>query len=329
MIAPSSAVERFRHEALLYANEAEFVAGTVGFVRDGIRNGEPVLVVESLHRIHQLRSALGGDADQVQFADMAEVGANPARIIPAWQDFVDRYPTAHRLRGIGEPIWPGRSADEVIECQRHEALLNTAFATGRPWWLLCPYDVHRLPADVIAEAHRSHELVTSSDGVSSSSGFRSGTLSRLPLSAPFAEPQLVLGSYSFGRNSLAALRHELLAVIASSGLSKSQRLEFVLGVNEIATNSVQHGGGYGTARVWVEADTAVCEIRDDGFIDEPLADRRRPGAEASASRGYWLANQLCDLIQIRSGPAGTAVRLHKRPQSDGPRLRVMDPAASN
>jgi hypothetical protein len=54
----------------------------------------------------------------------------------------------------------------------------------------------------------------------------------------------------------------------------------------------------------------VCEIEDTGNLDDPLADRRRPGAEATSPRGLWLANQLCDLVQIRSGPAGTAVRLH-------------------
>jgi hypothetical protein len=46
-----------------------------------------VLVV-SAARIGLLSSAIGGDADRVAFADMADVGANPARIIPAWRDFV-------------------------------------------------------------------------------------------------------------------------------------------------------------------------------------------------------------------------------------------------
>ena len=26
--------------------------------------------------------------------------------------------------------------------------------------------------------------------------------------------------------------------------------------------------------------------------------------------GLWLANQLCDLVQVRSSPEGTAVRVH-------------------
>src|SRR3982074_3145381 len=102
--------EKFRHEALLYSGWAEFVAGTVPFIRGGLELGEPVLVVESAAKIDMLRTALGRDADEVLFADMGEVGANPARIIPAWHDFVGRQASSgRRLRGIGEAIWEGRS----------------------------------------------------------------------------------------------------------------------------------------------------------------------------------------------------------------------------
>jgi hypothetical protein len=55
----------------------------------------------------------------------------------------------------------------------------------------------------------------------------------------------------------------------------------------------------------------VCEIRDKGRFDRPLADRERPSRDIAAPRGLWLANQLCDLVQIRSVPEGTVVRLHK------------------
>src|ERR1700716_3045007 len=111
--------DQFRHEALLYSGWAEFVAGTVPFIRDGVRAGEPVLVVESLEKIQMLQVALGKDSGTVFFADMANVGANPARIIPAWHEFVRRHGDGgRRLRGIGEPIWKERSPDELTRCQR-------------------------------------------------------------------------------------------------------------------------------------------------------------------------------------------------------------------
>jgi hypothetical protein len=33
--------------------------------------------------------------------------------------------------------------------------------------------------------------------------------------------------------------------------------------------------------------------------------------------GLWIANQMCELVQIRSGDGGTVVRLHKRVRPTG------------
>ena len=41
----------------------------------------------------------------------------------------------------------------------------------------------------------------------------------------------------------------------------------------------------------------------------PLAGRLRPPPTQEGGRGLWLANQLCDLVQIRSRPGRTTVRL--------------------
>ena len=54
----------------------------------------------------------------------------------------------------------------------------------------------------------------------------------------------------------------------------------------------------------------VCEVADAVRIDDPLAGRERPPADAPNGRGLWLANQLCDLTQLRSGEDGTVLRLH-------------------
>ena len=73
------------------------------------------------------------------FAEMDDVGTNPARIIPAWTDFVAGH-EGQAVHGIGEPIWAERSPAEVVECQRHESLLNLAFGDEVDFRLLCPYD---------------------------------------------------------------------------------------------------------------------------------------------------------------------------------------------
>jgi anti-sigma regulatory factor (Ser/Thr protein kinase) len=96
-------------------------------------------------------------------------------------------------------------------------------------------------------------------------------------------------------------------------LDPTRTEDFVLAANEIATNSVRYGGGRGVLRIWDEDDALVCEIRDAGLIDLPLAGRERPQPGQTSGFGLWLANHLCDLVQVRSDPAGTVVRLHMRP----------------
>ena len=83
----------------------------------------------------------------------------------------------------------------------------------------------------------------------------------------------------------------------------------MLATHEVATNSIRHGGGEGTLRVWHEDGMVVCEVRDRGRLDQPLAGRARPELEDGGGWGLWLANQLCDLVQIRTLPDGNVVRL--------------------
>ncbi|MEA2656177.1 MAG: hypothetical protein QOI23_1542 [Chloroflexota bacterium] len=304
-------INEFRHEALLYAGMADFLAGTVPFVRGGLEAGEPVLVVESAAKIALLRAELGSDAGSVVFADMAGVGANPARIIPAWRDFVNQHGAGgRRLRGIGEPIWNGRTSLELIECQRHESLLNTAFATGDPWWLLCPYDTEAMDPSVIDEARRSHPYVTDGNTFQRSNDYRGLDACGAPFDVPLPEPGSGVLEMAFAASNLTEVRGLVGKVASEAGLAPARAANLVLAVNEVATNSILHGGGNGSMRIWRDAGALSCEIRDTGHIDKPLVDREAPGQDHAGPRGLWLANQLCDLIQIRSFPGGSAVRLH-------------------
>ena len=301
----------FTHEVLLYSGEAEFVAGTVPFILGGVRLGEPVLVVVSAAKIARLREALGSDADAVEFAPMSEVGRNPACIIPAWRDFVARHP-GRRLRGIGEPLTPDRSADEVPECQQHEVLLNLAFADSEPWSLLCPYDVSALADEIIDEALRSHPFVYH-DGVRVPNTDFRPEVTVEPLDRPLSPPPPGAASLPFGPSELDDVRRFVRRQAKRTGLSAAKTADLVLAVNEVATNSLRHGGGQGRLTAWSSGEgSLVCDVRDAGWITEPLVGREAPPKDRFGGRGVWLANQLCDLVQLRSSPEGTTVRLHMR-----------------
>jgi anti-sigma regulatory factor (Ser/Thr protein kinase) len=307
-----SSVSEFRHEALLYAGADEFLDRSLSFIRDGLAADEPVLVMVGAAKIDALRTELDGDADSVHFADMGQVGANPARIIPAWRDFVSHRSVPGRsMRGIGEPIWAGRSAAELVECQRHESLLNLALADAN-FRLLCPYDTSALDAPVIEEACCSHPFIVENGGARDSRGYRGVAASTLPCNEPLPEPPVRPHELQFAAGPLDGLRRFVERHALDAGLSETRTKDLVLAVNEAATNSIRHGGGDGVMQIWQDDDSIICEVRDDGGIEHPLAGRERPVKGQLGGHGLWLVNQVCDLVQMRSFADGGAVRMHMR-----------------
>src|SRR4051794_17788038 len=148
----------FQHQALIYEGAEEYLAGTVPFLRGALEAGEPALVVVGREQTELLEDELGDDAGRVRFLPMDQVGRNPARIIPLWRDFLDAN-EGSSVRGIGEPVWVARSPAALEECQRHESLLNAAFASGPAWSLLCPYDAGSLPDEALEKVGHSHRQV--------------------------------------------------------------------------------------------------------------------------------------------------------------------------
>ena len=93
-------------------------------------------------------------------------------------------------------------------------------------------------------------------------------------------------------------------------MSPDRRDDLALVVHELASNSIRHGGGAGTLRIWREPDDLVVEVSDAGQLGDALAGRRRGEDTDEDGRGLWLAHQLADLVQIRRSPAGMTVRVH-------------------
>jgi anti-sigma regulatory factor (Ser/Thr protein kinase) len=299
--------EAFEHDALFYAGERDFVARTSAFIRDAMSSAEPILVVVSAPKIDLLRSELDGAGARVRFEDMSKLGRNPAWIIPAWADFVEEHRDSGRpFRGIGEPVTPDLGVEELVEYERHEALLNLAFADGAPWWLVCPYDTTRLPSEVLDVAMRNHPRLHER-GVRRTSGSYSGLEA---FAEPFVDPlpnpvpPTATRSFTDVRAVRSFVRRHALALGASSRVD-----DLLLATSEIATNSVLYGGGGGTVRLWRDADAVVCEVVDGGHIEDPLIGRRRPDITRPSGFGLWLANQVCDLVQVRSNGGGSVIRL--------------------
>jgi anti-sigma regulatory factor (Ser/Thr protein kinase) len=288
----------FSHEALFYSGMEGFLEATTRFVGEGVRAGEDVLVSVSADKIERLRSALNDD-DRVQFLDISVVGRNPGRIIPAWKEFVAyRGDDDRPVRGVGEPIWPERRSDELVESQHHESLLNVAFAQTPRFRLLCPYDVATLRADVIVEAKRSHPYVLQGEGCVPCAEFRGVSACAAPRRDALPPAPASATEISFTAAGLPDLR-DVITSLTSESFPPERVADARLAISELCGNTVRHGGGQGTLRAWQEGSSWVFEVTDKGVIGDPLAGRIPPRADQVGGFGLWLVHRLCDLVQQR------------------------------
>lgn len=300
---------RFRHQALLYAADHECVDGVARFLREGISGSEPTLVAMPRPALDDVRDAMTGtEREQVVWHDMAEIGANPARLIPQMSAFAAQHGNA-TVRLVGQPLWPGRRAEEVEEVARHESISNLAFAR-RGAVALCPYDTRVMADDVVDSVRRTHPLLADATGrVGASPDFEDPAgfcaAHRWPLRPPPADA----AAFPLNVENLSAGRDLVRDHAIRTGLTEARLGDLLVAFTEAATNALLHGSGDGTLLVWDEPPCLVIEVDGDGVISDPLAGRRLPATDGNGGRGLWLINELCDLVQLRSGPGGTTVRM--------------------
>lgn len=300
------------HEALVYRSEDELTAAVGTFLSDAAAAEEPVLLALPAEHLAQIRPAAGETA-RLDRQDIRQVGCNPQRLLPFMENWIAAHTraggTAGRVRIISEAVWPGRSYPERAEGLRHEALVNEVLAEA-PVTMLCPFDAAHLDPETLAGVELTHPAILEGDRRRPSLAY-SG-LAGLDLDAiwPLEPPAEPIHEHDLGR-SLGDLRQAVAADPLLATLSRDRRSDLVMAVNEATTNAVRHGDGACSARIWHDGRSLVTEIASDGAVEDPLAARApRPDPAAGSGRGLWLINQVCDLVEMRSGDAGTTLRLH-------------------
>ncbi|PZG55991.1 anti-sigma regulatory factor [Spongiactinospora gelatinilytica] len=299
--------ETFEHPALFYRTAQEYTTQTVRFVRDGLAAGEPVAVAVPGPNLELIKAGLDTDAERVVFLDMTEAGRNPGRIIPrVLRAFADAHPHT-RVRIIGEPIWPGRTAVEYPACAQHEALINAAFA-GRAATILCPYDQAGLDPEVLADARATHPLLITQGRAHLSDVYDwQAVLARYNERLP---PAPDAATFIFAAGELPAARAFAVEQARRLGLTGERLGDAELAVAELTTNSVIHGGGQGALAIWAEAGQIVCEVRDAGRLTDPLAGRLPADPHQTDGRGLMAVHTMADLVRVHTAADGTAVRFY-------------------
>jgi anti-sigma regulatory factor (Ser/Thr protein kinase) len=301
--------QRAGHAALLHASTEEFVAGALGFVNAGLNEDEPVLVSAPEPGISFLRERMNGEGHRVDWADTATDGANPARIMPVLRAFADAH-AGRPVRFLQELAWAARTRAEQREAIRHEALINVAFAAARVR-VLCSYDSAQLDPAIIRSAMRTHPVFVAGGTAAPSPAYDAGVVFPDEWNQPLLRRPDGAATLAY-QADLASVRAYAASQATRMGLPQDRVLDLVLAVGEITSNTFLHTDAGGTLAIWTEGNELVCQVQDSGHITDPLAGRRRPGAGAGGGHGLWLVHQVCDLVELRSGPGKTVIRLHMR-----------------
>ena len=147
------------------------------------------------------------------------------------------------------------------------------------------------------------------DGVAVVSGTvtRHGSRLRPPRAAASSGSPTSLSTVFTGVG-LASVRRLVTQVATAAGLTGDALPDFVVAVQELMTNAVRHGGGWGRVRLGCTGDVLICTVTDygGGFRADP-ASSEVPATVAEGGRGLFLIRRLTRSMRVNSGPFGAAV----------------------
>ncbi len=304
------------HQAVLYDSEEDLLGTVVPFLREGVRAGEPTVVVAGQMAEALLRGALP-EADQLVFLDRRE-HPRPSSTITAFRELFAGYVAAGAsgIRLVGQ-LAPATLAASWWWWARYEAARNHVYDEF-PLASMCLYDTRSTPRHVVGDVLATHPQLATVHGQRPSEGYRP-TTEFLAGHAPMPDP-LEAGAplIDLVDAPLADARHAVWDADRAGRLAASVDVEaVVLMVNEALTNAARHGLLPARFRLWAGADRVVVAVGDHGpGPADPLAGllparhalAGEPGRNSQGGQGLWLIHELADHVTLDQHPEGYTLR---------------------
>ncbi|WP_084960115.1 ATP-binding protein [Thermoactinospora rubra] len=279
--------ESFTHLAVPYDSDDQALRLIRPHLRQALEEGRRTLVIASLPPL----------GPGVERRDPREWYEHPHRALAALCEYAKGQPTLV----VGQP-------PEGEAWIRYDSVLNAALR-GYECIALCLF--RREPRHALL----THPAVLDDRGVRRSDSYvEPHELVLAGERAPLPEPEGEVRVARFGvRAELATLRRAVADYARAAGMDRNLIPSLVLSVSEVAANSVEHGAGHGTVKMWTNGREVVCEIADPGgSLADPLPGYLPPEPGSQRGYGLWISRQLCDLVEVRSGRDALRVRLHMR-----------------
>jgi anti-sigma regulatory factor (Ser/Thr protein kinase) len=299
------------------SSESELLAVALPFLDTGLREGDVVALTCPPDTVALLSRELGAKASAVESDPrMSLLGSRAPDALAMCGKYLERAMAtgSGRLRVVAEVDFGCDPAD-WREGQRFESVYNRLLGDA-PVSAICLYDRRRLPSPVVESAAATHPVLVDGSGWRANPAFQDPGVyvPSLPLPREAVEDGDPVFAVDDAR-TLAGLRHELGAVIASLVPNRDQQEDLHLAASEIAANAFRHGVRPVSARVWGDGDRIVCVISDRGTSYSDPFSGFLPAHGLDLSRGgmgLWLARKLWDHVDVLPGPAGLSVRLSSR-----------------
>jgi hypothetical protein len=312
----------FVHEALYVDSVPAAVGVLTPLLSAGLDRDEPVVLACTESVTAQLLAAVGA-GPRVVVLDRGTGRRRYVTALTACREMMEGklVSGARRVHLVAEPGYWDPAADGP-EPGRVEAAVNHALR-NHPLSTVCLYDTSRLPARVLADGLLTHPLLRDDRGCTVNGRYLApGEYLRgsLPGGPEPVEADLPVCEIN-GLFDLQALREALRATAGDTralppGSGGSEVLQdFMVAVNEVATNALRHGRPPVDVRVWSAPDRLVCTVSDRGRgVDDPFAGYLSPEGcgVAEGGMGLWLARQCCDRLDTMIHPWGFLVRLVSR-----------------
>jgi anti-sigma regulatory factor (Ser/Thr protein kinase) len=305
------------HGAAVVATEVELLAVALPFLDAGLRAGDLVALACPPDTAELLARELGERASAVQNDPrITLLGSRAPDALTMCRRYLERATASGsgRLRVVAEIDF---GADPAFwrEGQRFESVYNRLMGDA-PVSAICLYDRRRLPEQVVDSAAATHPQLVSGSDWAVNPGFQDpgSYVPALPLPREPAEDGDPVFAVDDAR-TLAGLRHQIGAVIASLVPDRDQQEDLHLGASEIAANAFRHGVRPVSARVWAEGNRLICVISDRGtaYSDPFSGFTPAHGLDLShGGMGLWLARKLWDHVDVLPTAEGLSVRLGTR-----------------
>jgi anti-sigma regulatory factor (Ser/Thr protein kinase) len=304
------------HGAAIVSTQDELLAAALPFLDEGLRAGDLVVLTCPPETVELISGQLGERARQVESEPRASLlGARAPDALEMARRFQQRAEASGsgRLRVLAGIDFGGDPAD-WREGQRYESVTNRLLTDAVS--AMCLYDSRRLSAKVVESAAATHPHLVRGTAWAANPEFQDpgAYVPSLPLPrAPVEDGDPVLSVDN--APTLAGLRHQLGAVLATLVADRDQQEDLHLAASEIAANAFRHGVRPVSAQVWADGDRVICVVSDRGtsYSDPFSGFTPAHGLDLShGGMGLWLARKLWDHVDVLPTGTGLSVRLSTR-----------------